>query len=93
MKIGRIIRLVLIIGVIIAIVATLAVMDVLGFVISLGIIVYSLMCIIGAVYKIYSAYENIKSKEYLSAVGDILVVVILLLVGTKILKWLMSILM
>lgn len=43
------------------------------------------MCIIGAVYKIYSAYENIESTEYVSAAGDILVVVILLLVGTKIL--------
>lgn len=93
MKIGRAIRILITIVVIIAMIATLALMEVLGFVVSLMIIFYSLMYIIGAIFMLYSAYENIKAKEIVSAVGNVLIVVILLFAGVKMLKWLISVLM
>lgn len=77
---------------IIAMIATSSLMDGLGFALTVVIVIFSLMCIIGAIFLVYTAYENIKNKYVSDAIGDLVLFLILFFVSIKILKWLIGVL-
>ena len=93
MKKSTILWLSFIIVAIIAMFTMSSFMGGLGFALSIVIMIYALMCIVGAIYLIYSAYENIKCKDILSAIGNVIMFGILLFLGIKILIWLIGVLM
>ena len=93
MKKSRIIWFLFIIVAIIAMIKTASFMQGFGFALSVVIIIYSLMCLIGALYLIYTCYEKIKDKDITGAIHDIVLILVLAFLGIKILKWLIGILL
>lgn len=90
-KSGSSIFIIFIIIAIIAMIATTSIMDGIGFALSVFIVIFSLMCIIGAIFLIITFFVEIKNKK-MSAFGYLILAVVLAVLGIKILKWLIGVL-
>lgn len=86
------IGIIFIIIAIIAMISTASIMDGIGFALSVFIVIFSLMCIIGAVCSMITIFEKIKNKEISAEFGHLILVIVLAFLGIKMLKWLIGVL-
>lgn len=93
MKKSSIIWVGFIIVAIIAIVKTASFMTGLGFSFSILIGGFALICIFGAIYLGYEAYQNLKQKDIGGVIGNIVLLAVFAFLGIKILGWLIGVLM